>query len=63
MLLDAEAKFNEGCPPPIVLAVFEEDVDMFRLLRKYGAKLDTPETGNWAMGVAQFYELQSITDF
>ncbi|KAI1778445.1 ankyrin repeat-containing domain protein [Hypoxylon cercidicola] len=62
ILLEAGAKVNEGCPPPIVVAVFREDMDMFRLLRQYGAKLDTPETGNWAMAVAQFYELESMVD-
>lgn len=62
MLLAAGARVDEGCPPPIVLAVFKEDMDMFRLLRKYGARLDTPETGGWAMAVAQFYELESMVD-
>lgn len=62
MLLEAGARSNEGCPPPIVLAVFKEDMPMFRLLRQYGATLDTPEAGNWAMAVAQFYELESMVD-
>ncbi|KAI0128342.1 ankyrin repeat-containing domain protein [Xylariales sp. AK1849] len=62
MLLAAGARVDEGCPPPIVVAVFKEDMDMFRLLRKHGARLDTPETGGWAMAVAQFYELASMVD-
>ncbi|KAI1414484.1 ankyrin repeat-containing domain protein, partial [Hypoxylon sp. FL1857] len=62
MLLETGVKVNEGCPPAIVLAVFKEDMDMFHLLRQYGARLDTPETGNWAMAVAQFYELESMVD-
>ncbi|KAI1453700.1 ankyrin repeat-containing domain protein [Annulohypoxylon moriforme] len=62
ILLDAGAEVNVGCPPPIVLAVFKEDMDMFHLLRRYGAKLNTPETGNWAMAVAYLYELESMVD-
>ncbi|RYP77013.1 hypothetical protein DL769_003498 [Monosporascus sp. CRB-8-3] len=60
MLLAAGASPDEGRPPPIVMAVFKEDMDMFSLLREYGARLDTPETGGWAMAVAQFYELESM---
>ncbi|KAI0836714.1 ankyrin repeat-containing domain protein [Hypoxylon sp. FL0890] len=60
MLLEAGAKVNEGYPPPIVLSVFKEDMDMFHLLRQYGARLDTPETGNWAMTMAEFYGLESM---
>ncbi|KAI1210104.1 ankyrin repeat-containing domain protein [Annulohypoxylon truncatum] len=62
MLLEAGANVNEGCTPPIILAVLKENMDMFRLLRQYGAKLNTPETGNWAMAVAEFYELESMVD-
>lgn len=62
MLLDAGARVDDGLPPPIVMAVFREDTDLFRLLRQYGARLDTPETGGWAMAVARFYGLESMVD-
>ncbi|KAK8004546.1 MBOAT family protein [Apiospora arundinis] len=59
-LLAAGADVYVGCPPPIVLAVLKEDMDMFRLLRRRGAKLDTPESGGWAMALAQLYGLESM---
>lgn len=62
MLLEIGAEADAGCPPPIIFAVWKEDMDMFRLLRGYGAKLDTPETGGWAMAMAQFYGLESMVD-
>ncbi|KAI1459657.1 ankyrin repeat-containing domain protein [Annulohypoxylon moriforme] len=62
ILLKAGAKVNEGYPPPIVFAVFREDMYMFRLLRQYGAILNTPETGNWAMAVAELYGLESMVN-
>ncbi|KAI0869789.1 ankyrin repeat-containing domain protein [Hypoxylon argillaceum] len=45
LLLSHAANVNEGSPPPIVIAVFRENMVMFRLLREHGARLDTPETG------------------
>uniref|UniRef100_A0A8H7TVU4 F-box domain-containing protein n=1 Tax=Bionectria ochroleuca TaxID=29856 RepID=A0A8H7TVU4_BIOOC len=45
---------------PIVVAVFKEDMEMFNLLRHHGARLDTPETGNWAMAVARLYQLDCM---
>lgn len=35
---------------------------MFRLLCEYGARLDMPETGGWAMAVAQFWGFESMID-
>ncbi|CAH0033362.1 unnamed protein product [Clonostachys rhizophaga] len=46
MLIEAGARVNEGSPPPIVVAVFMEDMEMFNLLRRHGARLDTPKTSN-----------------
>ncbi|CAH0049016.1 unnamed protein product [Clonostachys solani] len=60
MLIEAGARVNEGSPPPIVVAVFKEDMEMFNLLRGHGARLDTPETGNWAMAVARFHQLDCM---
>lgn len=60
MLIEAGARVNEGLPPPIVVAVFKEDMEMFNLLRRHGARLDTPETGNWAMAVARFHQLDCM---
>ncbi|CAG9998215.1 unnamed protein product [Clonostachys byssicola] len=60
MLIEAGARVNEGLPPPIVVAVFKEDMEMFNLLRRHGARLDTLETGNWAMAVARFHQLDCM---
>ncbi|KAI1088019.1 ankyrin repeat-containing domain protein [Rostrohypoxylon terebratum] len=62
LLIEAGVEIDEGYPPPIILAVWKEDMAMFRLLRRYGARLDTPETGNWAMAIAQANELESMVD-
>ncbi|KAI1847943.1 hypothetical protein JX266_006056 [Neoarthrinium moseri] len=62
LLLDHGADVNEGYPPPIVLAVFKERLDLFRLLQERGATLDTPETGGWAMAVARSHGLCSMRD-
>ncbi|KAK8065031.1 hypothetical protein PG997_011778 [Apiospora hydei] len=61
-LLAGGADVNAGAPPPIVLAVLKEDMDMFRLLRRYGARLDTPESGGWAMSLAALWGLESMVD-
>ncbi|KAK8034025.1 hypothetical protein PG993_009020 [Apiospora rasikravindrae] len=61
-LLAAGADADAGAPPPIVLAVVKEDMDMFRLLRRHGARLDTPESGGWAMSLAALWGLQSMMD-
>ncbi|KAI1295932.1 ankyrin [Xylaria venustula] len=62
LLLPRVTNIDEGIPPPIVLAVFKERMDLFRLLRKDGARLDTPETGEWAMTVAKRYGLSSMIE-
>ncbi|KAI3343386.1 ankyrin [Ustulina deusta] len=62
ILLDRGVDPNEGYPPPIVLAVFKEHLNMFRLLRDHGARLDTPETGGLAMMVAGVHGLSSMQD-
>ncbi|KAI0476882.1 ankyrin [Xylaria cf. heliscus] len=62
MLLSRVRDVNEGCPPPIVIAVFKERMDMFHLLREHGARLDTPETGGWAMAVAKLNGFSSMVD-
>ena len=62
LLVQHGAGVNDGAPPPIVLAVRNEHVDMFRFLRENGAVLDTPETGAWAMAVAQHYGLESMIE-
>ncbi|KAI2635807.1 ankyrin, partial [Hypomontagnella submonticulosa] len=62
LLLDRGADINRGCPPPIVMAVFKERLDMFYLLRERGAELHTPETGAWAMALAKSHGLDSMVD-
>ncbi|KAI0408633.1 ankyrin [Xylaria palmicola] len=62
LLLGGLTDVNEGSPPPIILAVFKERLDLFRLLREHGARLDTPETGGWAMAVAKLHGLSSMID-
>ncbi|KAI0411707.1 ankyrin repeat-containing domain protein [Xylaria grammica] len=62
LLLAAGANPNDGCPPPIVLAIAKEDTAMFRVLREHGARLDTPETGAWAMAVARFWGYDSMVE-
>lgn len=45
LLLDHGAKLDEGYPPPIVIAVRNENMEMFTYLRSKGAALDSPDTG------------------
>lgn len=47
---------------PIVLAVIQEDVDMFPLLRHYGAESGTLETRGQAMAEAVSYGLELMVD-
>ena len=51
---------NEGNPPPIIVAVEKEDMEMFRFLRQQGAFLNTPETGPRAMALANSRGLASM---
>ncbi|KAI1275936.1 ankyrin [Xylaria sp. FL0933] len=62
LLLPRITNVDEGDPPPIVLAVFKERLDIFRLLREHGARIDTPETGGLAMAIAKSHELSSMVD-
>lgn len=62
LLIDRGVDVNVGHPPPIVIAVFKENSGMFRLLRENGARLDTPETGGWAMALARSHEFCSMID-
>ncbi|KAI6088175.1 ankyrin [Hypoxylon rubiginosum] len=62
LLLDHGADVNDGRPPPIVLAVIKEHLAMFQLLRERGARLDTPETGGWAMALAKSHGLDSMVE-
>ncbi|KAF2967556.1 hypothetical protein GQX73_g5986 [Xylaria multiplex] len=62
LLLSHGADIRQGCPPPIVIATFKENMDLFRLFREHGARLDTPETGGLAMRVAKSHGLSSMVD-
>ncbi|KAI0533098.1 ankyrin [Xylaria digitata] len=61
-LLNRGVDPNEGYPPPIVSAVRREHLDIFRLLRDHGARLDTPKTGGLAMIIAETHGLSSMRD-
>lgn len=61
-LTDRGLDVNEGFPCAIALAVITENTAMFRLLRERGARLDTPETGGWAMALATLHGLDSMVD-
>ncbi|KAK7752289.1 hypothetical protein SLS62_005825 [Diatrype stigma] len=62
LLLDRGADVDKGRPAPVVVAVFKEDLGMFRLLREHGARLDTPETGGSAMALAKLHGLSSMVE-
>jgi hypothetical protein len=62
MLLDRGADPNDEQPPHIAIAVLKEHLAMFRLLREHGARLDTLETGGWAMAAARQRGLDSMVD-
>ncbi|KAI0538437.1 ankyrin [Xylaria digitata] len=62
LLLSHGADVHEGCPAPVVIAAFKERMDLFRLLTEHGARLDTPETGGWAMALAKWHGLSSMVD-
>lgn len=62
LLLDRGAAVKEGFPPPIAIAVMRENLDMFRLLQKHGAKLDELETGGYAMAIANVLGLHSMIE-
>lgn len=60
MLINYGANVNEGKPPPIVIAVEKENMEIFRFLRQKGAVLNTPETGSRAMALAKDKGLVSM---
>lgn len=62
LLVDYGADVNFGSPSPIVIAVVKEHVDMLRLFREHGARLDTPESGGWAMAAAKSHGLCSMVE-
>ncbi|KAI1272730.1 hypothetical protein F5Y07DRAFT_403096 [Xylaria sp. FL0933] len=62
ILLDRGANANEGHPAPIVLAVYKENIDMYRLLRKRGAKVSKCLVGRLAMEVTYLHGLSSMRD-
>ncbi|KAI1774335.1 ankyrin [Hypoxylon cercidicola] len=62
LLLDCGVDINQGFPCPIALAILAENTVMFDFLRQRGARLDTPETGGWAMALATMHGLDSMVD-
>lgn len=60
VLTDAGADIDLAVPPAIVRAVRKGDETMFRFLRNRGVRLNTPETGGWAMRDAKLYGLGSM---
>lgn len=60
VLIDAGADVNGEWPPPITIAVYKEDMVLFQLLRKHGARLDMPESGGSTMAVAMANHLESM---
>lgn len=61
-LVEHGARLDLVTPPPIALAVKQENMEIFRYLRQKGATLDTPETGGWAMAFARSYGLDSMKE-
>ncbi|KAK4446543.1 hypothetical protein QBC34DRAFT_428117 [Podospora aff. communis PSN243] len=61
-LLNLGADPNHEQPAIIAIAILKEHMPMFRLLREHGARLDTLETGGWAMAAAQQHGLDSMVD-
>ncbi|KAI0505855.1 ankyrin repeat-containing domain protein [Xylaria bambusicola] len=61
-LLDRGVDPNDGYPAPIVLALYKERLDIFRLLKDHGARLDKLETGTFAMLIAERHGLSSMQD-
>ncbi|KAI0185851.1 ankyrin repeat-containing domain protein [Xylaria flabelliformis] len=62
LLLSHSVDINEGSPPPIAIAVLKENMEMFRLLRDNGARLDTPETGRNLLKSVKEKGLSSMVD-
>ncbi|KAI0856278.1 ankyrin [Xylaria cubensis] len=62
LLLSHSVDINEGSLPPIAIAVLRENMEMFRLLRDNGARLDTPETGRNLLKSVKEKGLSSMVD-
>lgn len=62
LLVEGGADVNDGIPPPIVLAVRNENTQTFQYLLDQGATLASPKTGAWAMAFAKLYALDSMVE-
>ncbi|KAJ8115531.1 hypothetical protein ONZ43_g4649 [Nemania bipapillata] len=62
LVLSRVTDVDAGNPAPIALAILKERLDIFRLLRGRGARLDTPSTGGAAMAIAKAYGLTSMIE-
>lgn len=62
MLVEYGADVNDGLPPPIAIAVHNENTEIYNYLRKKGAVINTPESRAWAMAFAKFYGLESMAE-
>lgn len=60
MLTNHGADIDDGNPPPILIAVEKENMEMFRFLRQNDATLNTPKTGPRAMRLAKSNGLMSM---
>ncbi|KAI1265367.1 ankyrin [Xylariaceae sp. FL1019] len=60
-LVEYGANVTVGTPPPLVVAVQQENEDVFHFLESKGALLD-PQTGAWAMAYATAYGLDSMVN-
>lgn len=64
LLVERGADVNGGTPPPLSLAVFHEDMEIFRYLLEQGATLDGDgyRAGPWAMTFARHFGLDSMRE-
>lgn len=62
LLIEHGANVNLGSPPPVVLAIKGESLDMFQLLIVNGAVITTADTGGRAMAVAKTEGLKTMQD-
>ncbi|KAH8669481.1 hypothetical protein BGZ60DRAFT_407560 [Tricladium varicosporioides] len=51
MLVEYGAHINYGLPPPITIAVLNENIEIYSYLRKKGAVINTPESGAYARSI------------
>lgn len=59
LLVEHGADVNVGSPPPIVLAMVQEDADTFHYLREKGATFVDPAMAELALRTASFFGLES----